>query len=54
MPIYEYECSDCKKVFIIALSLKNHDEKKVVCPGCGSKTVVQMISSFTAKTACKS
>ena len=50
MPIYEYECRDCKKVFTAALSIREHEEKKTICPGCGSGMVEQMISSFTAKT----
>jgi putative FmdB family regulatory protein len=53
MPLYEYECQDCKKIFTVALSLREHDEGKPACPGCGSKKVGQLISSFIAKTASK-
>lgn len=50
MPIYEYECRSCGKVFSAALSLREHDAKNVVCPGCGSNKVEQLISAFIAKT----
>ena len=53
MPMYEYECRDCKKIFMLALSLQEHDQSKPACSGCGSKNVEQMISSFIAKTASK-
>ena len=53
MPIYEYECRDCKKIFTAALSIREHEEKKTVCPGCGSSMVEPLISSFTAKTDSK-
>ena len=53
MPLYEYECESCKKVFTVALSLREHEEGKLVCPGCGSKQVQQLISPFIAKTVSK-
>jgi putative FmdB family regulatory protein len=53
MPLYEYECQACKKIFTVALSLREHDEGKPACPGCGSKKVGQLITSFIAKTASK-
>jgi putative FmdB family regulatory protein len=52
MPVYEYECTACKKTFTVALTFKEH-EGGVVCPGCGSKQVTQLISSFIAKTNSK-
>jgi putative FmdB family regulatory protein len=53
MPIYEYECQTCKKVFTLALSFDQHDHNRVTCPGCKSSEVRQLISSFIAKTASK-
>jgi putative FmdB family regulatory protein len=53
MPMYEYECEKCKKTFTVALSFKEHDQGVAACPGCGSKKVNQLISSFIAKTASK-
>jgi putative FmdB family regulatory protein len=53
MPVYEYECNACKKTFSVAITLKEHEGGGVVCPGCGSKQVTQLISSFIAKTNSK-
>jgi putative FmdB family regulatory protein len=53
MPLYEYECQKCRKVFTLVLSLREHDEEPVVCPECGSKEVNQLMSSFIAKTESK-
>jgi putative FmdB family regulatory protein len=53
MPMYEYECEQCKKPFTIVLTLKEHEQGGIVCPACGSKKVNQLISSFIAKTASK-
>lgn len=53
MPIYEYECQGCGKIFSAALSLREHEQHAVVCPGCGSKHVEQRITPFVAKTASK-
>jgi len=54
MPLYEYECTACGKIFTAALSLREHGEKSVACPGCGSKKVEQLITPFIAKTERKS
>lgn len=53
MPVYEYECQNCKKGFIEVLTLKEHETGKVACPSCGSKEVKQLISPFIAHTASK-
>lgn len=53
MPLYEYKCLDCKKEFLVALSLKEHENGAATCPSCGSKKLEQQISSFIAKTASK-
>ncbi len=54
MPLYEYECIECKKVFTAVLSLREHEQGQVSCPGCGSQKVEQLISPFIAKTDRKS
>lgn len=53
MPLYEYECRNCKKIFIQVLTLKEHEAGEVACPDCGSKQVKQLISPFIAHTASK-
>lgn len=53
MPLYDYQCQDCEKVFTVALSLAERNRGGVQCPGCKSKKVKQLITSFTAKTESK-
>jgi putative FmdB family regulatory protein len=43
MPLFEYECKECKKTF--ELLVKNTNEK-VSCPECGSKSVEKMMGHF--------
>ncbi|HET6370361.1 MAG TPA: FmdB family zinc ribbon protein [Nitrospiria bacterium] len=53
MPVYEHESQDCKKVFTVVLTLRERDDGEAACPGCGSKKVRQLISTFIAKTDSK-
>ncbi len=54
MPLYEYKCFNCEKVFIVAMTLLERDRgATAVCPGCGSKDVRQILSPFIAKTVSK-
>lgn len=53
MPLYEYQCLDCEKIFTVALSIAERERIVVQCPGCDSKKVRQRITSFVAKTASK-
>ncbi|PID44866.1 MAG: transcriptional regulator [Proteobacteria bacterium] len=48
MPVYEYECKDCRKVFEVQQKIS--DEPLTVCPDCsgGLKKLVS-ISSFQLK-----
>lgn len=55
MPAYEYECKDCKKEFVLYISLKELEEQpKIKCPSCGCDNVRKKISGFFAKTSKKS
>ncbi len=55
MPSYEYVCNDCKKEFIVFLSLKELESNpRVTCPGCGSDNVTRRLAAFIAKTDRKS
>ncbi|MCP4984641.1 MAG: zinc ribbon domain-containing protein, partial [Colwellia sp.] len=50
MPVYEYECLDCKKVSSL-LQKVGTKEEDTICPECGSKKVNKILSSFCcAKT----
>jgi len=50
MPIYEYRCKDCEKVFETFVSSIS-DADKVACSKCKSKNVVKQISSFSSRMA---
>lgn len=55
MPIYEFECLKCKKIFSLVLSLADYEkQKKPACPKCGSKQVEQVVETFYAVTSKKS
>ncbi len=43
MPLFEYECKNCKKTF--ELLVKNADDQ-VACPECGSEKMERMLSHF--------
>jgi putative FmdB family regulatory protein len=54
MPVYDYICNDCQKVFETVLTLEEHDGKKIRCPRCGGKNVEQEAAAFYAVTSKKS
>ncbi|MBW1669923.1 MAG: zinc ribbon domain-containing protein [Deltaproteobacteria bacterium] len=47
MPIYEYTCKKCNKIFE-SLVLSSRDIKEIQCPECGSEDVHKMLSSFSS------
>ena len=47
MPIYEYACTDCRKIFSF-LSRRLKSRRKPVCPQCGNKKLVKEVSQFAA------
>lgn len=48
MPIFEYTCRKCGKVFEKLILGKSSVE--LVCPECGSKRVAQKFSAFATTT----
>jgi len=54
MPMYEYRCNNCGKVFALQLSLSEHEKGSITCPDCTGGNVVQQYSTFFAKTSKKS
>ncbi|MEP7353076.1 MAG: zinc ribbon domain-containing protein [Acidobacteriota bacterium] len=48
MPIYDYECQECKEIFEV-LILKNSDPPQ--CPACKSLKLEQQISLFAVDSA---
>ncbi|MCM8783333.1 MAG: zinc ribbon domain-containing protein [Candidatus Omnitrophica bacterium] len=47
MPLYEYECQDCKERFVVLIR-KSEDENSVVCSKCASKRIKRLLSTFSA------
>ncbi|MFV2082141.1 MAG: zinc ribbon domain-containing protein, partial [bacterium] len=54
MPVYEFVCEACKKIFEVTMSMAEAGVKKVVCPKCDSDKVRQRLSAFSAVTSRKS
>lgn len=46
MPIYEYTCKKCNKIFE-TLVLSSDAIKRIQCPECRSEEVQKMLSSFS-------
>lgn len=46
MPLYEYECQDCKEKFVV-LVRNLEDEESIVCSKCKSLRVTKLFSSFS-------
>jgi len=44
MPIFEFLCQDCKKVFERMVS--NAEKENIKCPECGSANIKQLLSLF--------
>ncbi|MCY3986865.1 MAG: zinc ribbon domain-containing protein [Candidatus Dadabacteria bacterium] len=46
MPIYEYDCHDCKKtVSIFFLTISEAEDEQAVCPECGQIKLKRVLSS---------
>ena len=54
MPSYEFVCKECKKIFTLAMTLKEYDKGRFACPKCKSKKVEQKLPAFFAVTSKKS
>jgi len=54
MPIYEYQCENCEKKFLIQVSMSEHEKGNITCPDCKGGSVIQQYSTFYAKTSKKS
>lgn len=50
MPIREYECTSCHKVFEV-LERSPKPAKKPVCPACQGTKVKQRFSTFAGQTS---
>ncbi|RLC47441.1 MAG: zinc ribbon domain-containing protein [Candidatus Coatesbacteria bacterium] len=45
MPIYEYECRECKERFSVLQGM-SEDGEQVSCPKCGAKSPKRLLSMF--------
>ena len=45
MPIYEFKCNKCGKVFEL-LCIGSDDEKGAQCPSCGGTETTKLLSTF--------
>jgi putative FmdB family regulatory protein len=54
MPVYDYLCKDCNKVFEKILTLAEYEKQAVTCPTCGGRNIEQEFKSFFAVTSKKS
>ena len=46
MPIYEYDCRDCKKIVsILFLTISEAENEQAVCPECGQSDLKRVLSS---------
>jgi putative FmdB family regulatory protein len=54
MPIYDYICKECKKLFTLTMTMAGHDKARVACPKCKSRKVEQRLAAFFAVTSKKS
>ena len=45
MPIYEFACPKCRRIFSF-LSKRLNPDRQPVCPKCGSRNLVKQISGF--------
>ncbi|MFH1674292.1 MAG: zinc ribbon domain-containing protein [Pseudomonadota bacterium] len=44
MPIYEYQCEKCRRIFE-RLVYSSEDNEQIVCPKCGAKQVKRVLST---------
>ena len=51
---YEYECKKCGHAFSLAMSVDEHQKKKVSCPKCNSDEVKHVMQSVLVTTSKKS
>ena len=47
MPIYEFACPECRKIYSF-LSKRVHPERVPSCPKCGSRRLERQVSAFAA------
>jgi putative FmdB family regulatory protein len=54
MPVYEFQCLDCKKRFTLPLTIGEFEKRKYKCPRCGGKKLEEQFTSINVVTSKKS
>jgi putative FmdB family regulatory protein len=54
MPVYDFQCENCKKKFSLTMAISEYEKKGFQCPKCKGNRVKQKITSFQTKTSRKS
>jgi putative FmdB family regulatory protein len=51
VPLYEFQCQDCRKTFEVIVKSSSGEGKMLFCPGCQSRNLKKQISlsSFSLK-----
>lgn len=49
MPLYEYQCEDCRRSFTLLQSVHTQPGE-TVCPDCGGRRSRRLLSSFASKS----
>ncbi|MCP3887413.1 MAG: zinc ribbon domain-containing protein [Desulfobulbaceae bacterium] len=49
MPIYEYKCNECDKIFEL-ITLSGNSEEKIECPSCKSNDINKLISAGSIRS----
>ncbi len=49
MPVYEYNCRDCRESFEKLVRIVG--AQQIVCPHCGSSNTLKKLSIFATKSA---
>ncbi len=52
MPIYEFACPNCRRIFSF-LSKRTNPDRLPVCPKCGNKKLTKQLSRFAAPRRAK-
>jgi putative FmdB family regulatory protein len=54
MPVYVFRCVKCDAEFEKTMTVAQREKARPVCPECGGRKVVAVLSGFYAKTKRKS
>ncbi len=49
MPLYEYRCSQCGRIFELLRRMDESDED-LICPSCQSEEIERLLSSFAQQS----